>query len=419
MSESAFPPRQSARNPTPPVNRLALLGFGLLLIASLWSTARAQEAWLVTYGPGEEVWELFGHNALWLRDPTLGLDHTYSFGYFEMDRAGFYADFARGVMDYYGASAPVEREFNFYRQRGRSISIQRLDLTPQQFRALHKALHEAIYPHPQFYAYDYFRANCSTWLRDLINAATGDQLRPRLQNTKARHDFREHTVRMTQHRPWIQAGILLLMGPSVDRPVTAWEESFLPEALASWLDGIELEHGPLVAEREMVYDPGISERSESPRSARLLQLALGFGLGALMLLSIERRPSAGARVWRMAALLAGLVGLILLLMMLATDHEDTHWNLIALLLHPMWWLLLLPLSDRWRVILSISLLLAMVVGGLLLAWPGLIQDRPVLMVLLMPILGATLWGHWREARSGLSRSSEFGDRGGAGCPGRG
>ncbi|MFW5816276.1 MAG: hypothetical protein ACOCVP_05415, partial [Wenzhouxiangella sp.] len=85
----------------------------MLLVAGLAATpeGQAQEAWLVTYGPGEEVWEMFGHNALWLRDPATGLDHTYSFGYFEIDRAGFHLDFARGIMNYYGASSPAEGEF--------------------------------------------------------------------------------------------------------------------------------------------------------------------------------------------------------------------------------------------------------------------------------------------------------------------
>ncbi|HSH26330.1 MAG TPA: hypothetical protein VK972_00950, partial [Wenzhouxiangella sp.] len=61
---------------------------GLVLCQGLVLTAQAREAWLVTYGPGQEVWERFGHNAIWLRDAELGLDHVYSFGYFEMDRPG-------------------------------------------------------------------------------------------------------------------------------------------------------------------------------------------------------------------------------------------------------------------------------------------------------------------------------------------
>jgi len=373
------------------------LAAAMVLIAAGTSAVRAQEAWLVTYGPGEEVWEMFGHNALWLRDPAVDLDHTYSFGYFEIDRAGFYFDFARGVMNYYGASGQAEREFEFYRQRGRSISAQKLALEPAEVRALHQSLHEAIYPHPQFYAYDYFRANCSTWLRDLINRATGDQLRPFLLDQPARQTYLGHTLRMTHHRPWIQTGLSMLMGPSIDRPMSAWEESFLPEALAQWLDETALAQGPLVAERITIHDPGVFEAPEQPRRAWLMLVSLGLGLGLLILFLVQRDEVWGAGAWRVGALLAGLSGSLLLLMMLATDHRDTHWNLACLLLNPFWLLLLAPLPAHWGRVLRYLLLLATLLGAIVLAWPGLIQDRPGLVVLLLPLLGATLWGSWREA----------------------
>ncbi|NDY94583.1 DUF4105 domain-containing protein [Wenzhouxiangella limi] len=364
----------------------------------LSSTGRAQEAWLVTYGPGEEVWEMFGHNALWLRDPATGLDHTYSFGYFEIERAGFHLDFARGIMNYYGAASPAEREFAFYRQRGRSISAQKLALAPEQVRELHRALHGAIHPHPRFYAYDYYRANCSTWLRDLINDATGDQLRPGLQATPARLNYRDHTRRMTHHRPWIQTGILLLMGHAIDQPITAWEEAFLPEALARWLAEAELDTGPLVTDRMVLHDPGIFVPPPSPRSPWGLLLLAGLVGGGLIVLATRRGGAAGAWVWRLGAAGAGLAGSVLLLMALATDHHDTGGNAALLLLHPLWWLLLVPRVARWKRWLKLGLLLSMLAGALVLAWPGLLQDRPALLGLLLPILAAILWSAGRSRR---------------------
>lgn len=358
---------------------------------------KAQEAWLVTYGPGAEVWELFGHNALWLRDPVTGLDHTYSFGYFEIDRPGFHFDFARGIMNYYGAASPVEGEFAFYRQRGRSISVQKLALDPGQVRQLHQALHAAIYPHPKFYAYDYYRANCSTWLRDLINQATGDQVRPLLQARPARQTFGDHTRRMTDARPWIQTGILLLMGPSIDRPVSAWEEAFLPEALAFWLSEIELKDGPLVTEQRILHDPGIFTPPPVPRSPWGLLLLIGLAVGGIILLATARGKRTAAFAWRLGAAGAGLAGAVLLVMILATGHEDAGGNVTLLLLHPLWWLLLLPFSPRWRDRIRLALLILVVLGAWVLAWPGLVQDRPALLALLLPILFAVLWSSGRGA----------------------
>ncbi|HEX6408464.1 MAG TPA: hypothetical protein VFZ90_14865, partial [Gemmatimonadales bacterium] len=38
--------------------------------------------YLMTMGPGKQVWERFGHNAIWIHDPVQGTDQTYNYGLF-------------------------------------------------------------------------------------------------------------------------------------------------------------------------------------------------------------------------------------------------------------------------------------------------------------------------------------------------
>ncbi len=374
---------------------------GLWLLALLVLAvpgARAQEAWLVTYGPGAEVWELFGHNALWLRDPATGLDHTYSFGYFEIDRPGFHLDFARGVMLYYGASSQAQREFDFYRGRQRSIQAQRLNLAPEQVRALQRSIHDAIYPHPQYYEYDYFRNNCSTWLRDLLNEVLGGELEPKLRGEPARLNFRDHTRRMSASRPWIQTGIMLLMGPSIDQSVSAWEETFLPDALARWLDTVTIDGEPLVLETRLLHDPQVFQPPENPRSIWAWMLPAGVGAAVLIglpVLGVRRRWARWP--WHLGVLLAGSSGSLLLLMWLGSGHHDTWHNAMLLVLHPLWWLLWWP-AARARG-LPVLLLAGLVAGSLVLAWPGLFQDRPDQLLLVVPPLLAVLFTLRLSARS--------------------
>ena len=59
-----------------------------------------QEAWLITIAPGEIYWQRFGHNAIWLREPGLELDHTFNFGYFDFEQAHFLKRFVTGRMLY-------------------------------------------------------------------------------------------------------------------------------------------------------------------------------------------------------------------------------------------------------------------------------------------------------------------------------
>lgn len=383
-----------------PLVDLRRLTLALILLAAFFgctSSVRAQEAWLVTYGPGAEVWELFGHNALWLRDPSSGLDHTYSFGYFEIDRPGFHLDFARGIMLYYGAGSPAVREFALYRARQRSISAQRLNLTPAQVQELQALIHDAIFPHPQFFQYDYFRKNCSTWLRDLLDQVLDGEVAAQLKVEPARLNFRDQTRRMTYPRPWIHTGIMLLMGPSIDQPISAWDENFLPDALARWLDTVEINGQPLVLETRMFYDPGVFSVPENARGPWLLMLVTGLVGAGLILLAAWRGSGRWRRVpWHIGVLLAGLAGSALLLMWMASGHQDTWRNWMMLVLHPGWWLLWWRLPGSWAKGLMILLLSALILGALILAWPGWIQDRPDQLVLVLPPLLAILLVAWLD-----------------------
>ena len=92
----------------------------IILVALAWSTAgfatevpeisdHGTEAWLVTFGPGEVYWERFGHNAIWLREPAAGIDHTFNFGYFDFGQEDFILRFARGRMLYFSVAQPAAR----------------------------------------------------------------------------------------------------------------------------------------------------------------------------------------------------------------------------------------------------------------------------------------------------------------------
>ncbi|WP_181918345.1 MULTISPECIES: DUF4105 domain-containing protein [unclassified Wenzhouxiangella] len=370
--------------------RLRLLVMLVIGIQAL--PAVAQEAWLVTYGPGQEVWERFGHNAIWLRDAELGLDHVYSFGYFEMDRPGFYTDFARGIMKYFGSASSPEDEFAFYRMRDRSIRIQKLDLDPGQIRELHGLLHENVFPIPQYYDYDYFFANCSTWLRDLIDRVVDGQVKTQLESTPARLNFRDHIRRYNESRLELHAGLMLLLGPMVDRPRTAWEEGFVPEALADWMATVTIDGEPLVGETETLYE---SRHHNIPDEPVLQWWSYGLvSLLAALMVAVALRFEPGfwsLLPWRIAVLATGLGGIVVLLMWFGSGHEVIDGNRVVLLLNPVWLLMLLPLPRPARAVLWWLLAAAAAAGAILLAWPGSPQYRPEVVFGLVPLLAAMLW----------------------------
>ncbi|MDZ7791878.1 MAG: DUF4105 domain-containing protein [Xanthomonadales bacterium] len=387
---------------------LALLALGFQAIPAV-----AQEAWLVTYGPGQEVWERFGHNAIWLRDAELGLDHVYSFGYFEMDRPGFYTDFARGVMKYFGSVSSPEDEFAFYRMRDRSIRIQQLDLDSAQINELHGLLHEHVFPIPNYYDYDYFFANCSTWLRDLIDRVVDGQVRAQLEERPARLNFRDHIRRYNESRLELHAGLMLLLGPMIDRPRTAWEEGFVPEALAESMATVSVDGEPLVGDSKTLY---VSRQHDAPAEPSLQWWSYGLvSLLAALLVAVALRFEAGfwpMLPWRLAVLGTGLGGVLVLLMWFASGHEVIDGNRVVLMLNPVWLLMLLPLSRTLRLGLWWLLAAAALAGAALLVMPGSPQYRPEVVFGLLPLLGAMFW----VAR--VNKDSRPGRRS-AGAPARG
>ena len=53
---------------------------------------------LVTMGPGEEVWNRFGHNAIWIHDDRTGEDLVWNWGIFSFSQVGFVPRLIRGEM---------------------------------------------------------------------------------------------------------------------------------------------------------------------------------------------------------------------------------------------------------------------------------------------------------------------------------
>jgi hypothetical protein len=115
-----------------------------LLLSGVWSppasaqTSLAERAgpgshltvYLMTMGPGEQVWERFGHNAIWVHDAIAGTDIAYNYGLFDFRQEDFLLRFIRGTMRYWMAGFPAREYVETYVRANRSVWIQELDLPP-------------------------------------------------------------------------------------------------------------------------------------------------------------------------------------------------------------------------------------------------------------------------------------------------
>ncbi len=377
----------------------ALLWLALLLLPAL--AAAAPRIGVITMEPGEIFFERFGHNAILVQDEASGTATSYNFGYFDMDEPGFFGNFVSGRMQYWLVGLPVGDDLARYAQTGRGVGVQWLDLDPATAQALAASLAENARPENARYPYDYFTSNCSTKVRDAIDIALGGTLQPQLAGRSQGNTYRSESVRLATPATWMAVGFHLGLGGYADRPLSRWEESFIPMRLRDALREAKRPDGrPVVASEEILLPHRIaSPPAEAPRP-RTPAFFAGLALAFLVLWAARRAPRALAAGALVFWAVAGLAGTVMALIWLATAHVAGHANQNLLLLSPLC-LFLLPgawarlrarePSKRFRWLLwAVAGMAAL--AGFLKFLPFVVQENVEWVLLLLPLHWALLRG---------------------------
>lgn len=365
---------------------------------------------LITAGPGTEVWERFGHNALWIHDKTTGREIVYDYGRFDFAQPGFLRNFVKGRMLYWMGAADPRRMIEAYVSRNRSVWVQELDLPPPAREELRLFLENNVQEENRYYRYDYYRDNCSTRVRDAIDLVVGGAVRAQSSDTVSGSTLRFHSDRLLAPDPLAYTGTKLGLGSPTDRPISRWEEMYVPMKLQEHLrsvmiDGDDGELKPLVLSEETIYLGSGPPELRRPPGRYLVYLAIGSVWAALILWSavVARKGRLPGRVgyalsaggWGLAS---GLGGSVLLFLWVGTDHLTSRANQNLLQLNPLAMLLLLavPLAlvtDRWKqptVIVAGVVAAGSLLGAALKILPGFDQANWQVIAMAAPV-NAALW----------------------------
>lgn len=307
----------------------------LLLLTACTVTA-APRIGLVTMDPGETYWERFGHNAI-LVAPEDGSEPTlYNYGYFDFDEPGFLLRFARGDMRYRLLALPLGEDLAYYREVGRGVNLLWLDVAPERAQQLADFLSWNALPDNASYRYDYFTDNCATRVRDALDIALGGVLKAQLSGRSHGLTYRDEALRLGAPVGWMALGMHLGMGPFGDRPLSLWQEAFVPMRLRDDLHEVLTTNGhPVIVAEQTLNVARLPPEPQEPPRWRSGFLALGLALAAAF---------AGLRRWRprVAAVLAlgwwcllGLVGLGLAALWSLTSHVAAFGNENLLLFNPL------------------------------------------------------------------------------------
>jgi hypothetical protein len=306
----------------------------------------------MTFGPGRQVWERFGHNAIWIHDPVNGTDEAYNYGLFDFHQENFLLRFIRGQMWYWMAGFPAQQYVAQYERDNRSVWVQELELPARAKLQLQEYLRWNAEPEHRFYHYDYYRDNCSTRVRDAIDRVLNGAIRQQTSGVPTGTTYRFHTLRLTENSPLIYTGLLTALGEGVDRPISAWEEMFLPLKMREHVrrvtvPGPEGHPVPLVRSERTIFESSAPPPPEAPPSWLPWYLALGVAIGgAALLLARRAREPRWARIGFVVivgawAIVAGVAGLVLAGLWGLTDHVMAYCNENLLQLNPVA-LLILP-----------------------------------------------------------------------------
>ncbi|WP_102301268.1 MULTISPECIES: DUF4105 domain-containing protein [unclassified Dyella] len=402
--------------PAASIVRRFISGFVGLVVccALLWpSHARAGvanapgsnlEVSLITYGPGDTYWERFGHDAIELRDTVSGEAVTFNYGVFDFDESGFLLNFARGQMHYLMDAAPSDVDQHYYVDVGRSVTRQHLAFTPAQAADLRDYLLWNLQPENVRYEYDYYVRNCATRVRDALDKALGGTLKPQLEARPGGMTFRQQTARLMSQQAWLMLILDLGLGPYADQPLNAWQESFLPEVLQHEIShvtvtGVEGKAQQLVLDEQELSPNRLVPPPATAPDLRLPLALAGLVFAALLLATRRFAPIVYALLGSVYLVLAGFVGVTLLILWALTTHHSAWANANLLLFNPLAFFLL-PALWRSRKRLAVSRLanglialqlLAVLAACLMHLLPGVVQQNQPWLLFALPVWLVMAW----------------------------
>lgn len=366
--------------------------------------ASSISVYLLTMGQGDLVWEKFGHNAIWVHDPVGGTDRVYNYGVFDFDAPGYWGRFVKGNWIYRLAVHDIGETLAQYRYFDRTVTAQELNLTGAEKAELQAFLETNARPENREYLYDYYRDNCSTRVRDVLDLVTGGALRSQTEAVATSTTYRWHSRRLIASNRMAYTGLAAGLGPAADRPITAWEEMFLPEKLKERVRSLTVprEGGaePLVLSEEVLYAGSRPPEREAPPAWLVWYLLIGAGTGVgFFALGVAAAGGGGvarfgfavaAAVW---SLVVGTGGILLLALWAFTNHTIAYANENLLQISP----LALPLAllaaalacgARWAVRparwIAFGVAALSGLGFLMQPLPGLDQVNGEIIALLLP-----------------------------------
>lgn len=378
------------------------------------------DIYLMTVGTGDAIYTRFGHTMLRVVDHETGRDFTYNWGIFSFEDPGFAFKFFKGILIYRMDRTSLAATIRHYRDREkRSVWQDKIDLTADQKRRLLSRIAWNMQPENVQYRYQHFYNNCSTKIRDYLDEAVSGKIKEYTNREPVKPVFRDYVRSHLATIPIVVMGLDVFMNSKIDKPITEWDEMFLPSKMREYLMAVPAfnDNGDPKEGSHLLHDsttilqmPEIPTRNMNEMYYILLAV---FGVPSLLICIyrvrsvINREFSEKSKSLIILSLIcmgwglfAGFFGFVMFISWAFSEHLDLHHNANLFIFWPTDWFLVV---IGWRLLrknlkstsslfksLSHYYLLGHIVSGfvLLAVWATQLVDQDVSRVcfFILPLI---------------------------------
>lgn len=281
---------------------------------------------LLTCGPGDELYSVFGHTAIRVYDPATATDIVYNYGTFDFSTPNFYLKFVKGDLQYFVSASSYDDFVYTYKYYGRDVFEQKLNLTQDQKQNIANELATTLTSNDRFYTYKYFHRNCTTMVGDVLEKTLPVKISS--QNEDKGKTYRKIVIEKLSSSFYENLGISLIFGYKTD---TELHNEFLPVHLMQGVNNTKLPDGtPLAAPAETVVKGTFVPESSWWNNYYT------YCVVCLLLMAL----SNNLRVRRVLYAVFGLLGVFFCFVGFYSFHEEVTQNYNVLLINPLFLVLL-------------------------------------------------------------------------------
>lgn len=307
---------------------------------------------ILTCDPGKEVYELYGHTAIRVKDFSKGHDWVFNYGVFSFKKPHFIWRFILGQTDYELGVIPFQYFLRAYASESRNVYEQVLNLNQEEKKHLFQSLVENYQLENREYRYNFLYNNCTNQAINKIEEHIEGKV-VYFEDSLKKTTYRNIIHEFVEGNDWLKLGQDLILGCDADNLIGIKEQMFSPIYAQSYVSKATIKNAegslrPLVL-AEFTYDAELTSPTSHSLSISPIWVFVSF-----LLLSIYfsykdiKRSKVNLVVDNILLFIQGTLGIFLFCLFLKSEHPTISSNFAWLFFCPISLLLVFvsPILDK-------------------------------------------------------------------------